>query len=71
MQNDVTTIKVSRVIKAGDYYLMSLPTDYIRKTGLGKGDEIIVSYDNSLLMVMKGHYILLNWKSRKSVGFLD
>ena len=52
MQNDVTTIKVRRVIKAGDYYLMSLPTDHIHKTGLGKGDEIIVSCDNSLLMVM-------------------
>ena len=52
MRNDVTKARVQRIIKSGSAHLVNLPMGFIRKTGLGKGDDVVVAYDDSVLMVM-------------------
>ena len=52
MKNDKTVTKVKRVIQANTALEIVLPVDFVHKTGLGKGDEVVVSYTDQVLTVM-------------------
>jgi hypothetical protein len=52
LKNDKTVTKVKRVIQANTALEIVLPVDFVRKTGLGKGDEVVVSYTDQVLTVI-------------------
>ena len=43
--------KTRRIIKSGNGLIITLPVEYIRKTGLRKGDVVAVAYDTLLVVV--------------------
>ena len=50
MSKATTTIR--KVIKANTALEVVLPIDFCRKTGISKGDEVVVSYTDHFLVVM-------------------
>lgn len=44
--------KTRRIIKLGDSFVVSLPSDFVKKSGLHKGDTVVVSYDGDSLIVL-------------------
>ena len=52
MKDDKTITKVRRVVKSSNALEVVLPVDFIRKTGLAKGDEVVIAYTDQVLTVV-------------------
>lgn len=61
-----TVAKVRKVFLGNNALLVCLPVDFVRKTGLSKGDEVVVIYDNSMLTVMPSPSKLKELKEAKN-----
>ena len=46
-----TKVKTRRVIRSGDSLILTLPQDFVRKSGLKKGDVVAMAYDSLLVIV--------------------
>ena len=46
-----TKTKTRRLIQSANSLLITLPVEYIRKTGLKKGDVVAVAYDSLMVIV--------------------
>ena len=44
--------KTKKIVEAGQGYLIYLPIDFVRASGIAKGDSVAVAYDENRLMVL-------------------
>jgi len=47
-----TKAKVRKVVQCGTSLMVYLPTDFVRKSGLAKGDVVVVVYDDKTLTIL-------------------
>ena len=52
MKNDRTVATVRKIYLGNTAFLLCLPLDFIRRSGIARGDEVVVSYTDTVLMVM-------------------
>lgn len=43
--------KTKKVIQSGNSLIVILPQDYVRETGLKKGDTVVITYDGVLIVL--------------------
>ena len=46
-----TKAKTRKVMKSGDALIISLPQEFVRRSGLKKGDVVAVAYDSLIVIV--------------------
>lgn len=52
IKNMEAKAKVKKVVKAGTALLIYLPQDFVNRTGVQKGDEVVVFWNGTYLKVM-------------------
>ena len=55
-----TVTKVRKIFYGHSSMLLCLPVDFVHKTGLVKGDEVVVSYTDQVLTLMPNPDRIMN-----------